>query len=99
AERLAYIKHWNETLQAELQLTDSEAATVAECTDRFSFAYLKELFLSSMMQWVGNQESDQPPARMGNVLLKRARLLREQLSDRRSDAPKVIQAAGGQIKR
>jgi len=61
-------------------LTDSEAVAIAECTDRFSFAYLKELFLSAMMEWIGDQVSDQAPGSMGEALLERAALLREQLS-------------------
>ena len=54
-ERLAYINHWNQRLQFELRLTEAEEVAVAECTDRFSYAYLKELFLSSMMEWIGDQ--------------------------------------------
>jgi len=62
-------------------LTDSEAVAIAECTDRFSFAYLKELFLSAMMDWIGDQVSAQAPGNMGEALMERAALLREQLSD------------------
>jgi hypothetical protein len=79
-ERLAYVKHWNQALQIEMRLTDSEAVAIAECTDRFSFAYLKELFLSAMMEWIGDQVSDQAPGSMSEALLERAALLREQLS-------------------
>src|SRR5215475_12756185 len=79
--RLAYIKHWNQALQIEMRLTDSEAVAIAECTDRFSFAYLKELFLSAMMEWIVDQVSAQPTSSMGEALLERAALLREQLSD------------------
>jgi ATPase family associated with various cellular activities (AAA) len=79
-ERLAYIQHWNHTLQLELRLTEEEAAAVAERTDGFSFAYLKELFLSSMMEWIGNQGSCQTSGRMGEALLGCAELLREQQS-------------------
>ncbi|OLE37405.1 MAG: hypothetical protein AUI36_26540 [Cyanobacteria bacterium 13_1_40CM_2_61_4] len=85
AERLVYVKHWNRTLQLEMQLTDAEALAVAECTDRFSFAYLKEMFLSTMMEWIGDQAS----GGMGEALLKRAALLREQLSDHRKEAPNL----------
>jgi ATPase family associated with various cellular activities (AAA) len=81
-ERLAYVKHWNRALQLDMRLTDAEELAVAECTDRFSFAYLKELFLSSMMEWIGDQTS----GGMGEALLKRAAVLREQLADRCKEA-------------
>ena len=82
-ERLAYIKHWNQALRIEMRLTDSEAAAIAERADLFSFAYLKELFLSAMMEWIGDQASGQASGSMGEALLERASLLREQLSDGR----------------
>lgn len=78
-ERLAYVNHWNQALQTEMRLTDAEAVAIAECTDRFSFAYLKELFLSSMMEWIGDQVSGQASGSMGEAILERAALLREQL--------------------
>jgi SpoVK/Ycf46/Vps4 family AAA+-type ATPase len=81
-ERLAYVRHWNRALQLDMRLTDAEALAVAERTDRFSFAYLKELFLSSMMEWIGDQTS----GGMGEALLKRATVLREQLADRCKEA-------------
>ncbi|MBO0860398.1 MAG: AAA family ATPase [Chloracidobacterium sp.] len=84
-ERLAYVKHWNQTLQLDMRLTDTEALAVAECTDRFSFAYLKELFLSSMVKWIGDQVS----VGMGETILKRAAVLREQLGKRREAAPNL----------
>ncbi len=81
-ERLAYVKHWNETLQLELRLTDAEEVAVAECTDRFSFAYLKELFLSSMMEWMCDRGYSSSSGGIGEVILKRARLLRERQGER-----------------
>ena len=86
-ERLAYIKHWNQALQIEMRLTDSEAAAVAECADRFSFAYMKELFLSTMMEWIGDQVSGRASVSMFEALLGRAAILREQLSDGQSPQP------------
>jgi AAA+ superfamily predicted ATPase len=80
-ERLAYVKHWNQALQPEMRLADSEAMAIAECADRFSFAYMKELFLSAMMEWIGAKVSGQVSSRMSEALLERAALLRAQLSD------------------
>ena len=89
-ERLAYIKHWNRTLRIEMRLTDSEAVAVAERSDRFSFAYMKELFLSAMMEWIGDQTSGRTSASMGEALVERAALLREQLSDGKGPQPTFV---------
>jgi len=82
-ERLAYVRHWNQALQPEMRLAESEVMAIAECADRFSFAYMKELFLSAMMEWIGAEVSGQASGGMGEALLKRAALLREQLLDGR----------------
>ncbi len=52
AERQAYIALWNERFEPALRLSHQAITQVAELTDGFSFAYLKELFLSSMMRWI-----------------------------------------------
>jgi SpoVK/Ycf46/Vps4 family AAA+-type ATPase len=52
AERLAYVELWNKQLQPELQLSAIAAKEVVQQTENFSFAYLKELFVSSTMQWM-----------------------------------------------
>ena len=52
AERCAYISAWNKELQSELRLSETAGAEVVGQTEGFSFAYMKELFLSSMMQWM-----------------------------------------------
>jgi hypothetical protein len=70
-----------------MRLMDSEAAAVAECADRFSFAYLKELFLSAMMEWIGDQVSGRASGSMFEALLGRAATLREQLSDAQGPQP------------
>ena len=46
-----------------MRLSDAASAQIAELTDGYSFAYLKELFLSSMMRWMetmvpGTMEQD-----------------------------------------
>jgi hypothetical protein len=52
-ERVTYISMWNERLTPETRLSPAGIQSVADATDGFSFAYLKELFLSSMMAWIG----------------------------------------------
>src|SRR5947209_10628384 len=56
AERLTYIRMWNATLKPTLRLSDEGVVQISELTDGFSFAYLKELFLSSMMRWLNRSE-------------------------------------------
>jgi AAA+ superfamily predicted ATPase len=46
-ERLAYVVSWNQSLKPELRVTEVSLPKLVEATDGFSFAYLKELFLSS----------------------------------------------------
>jgi hypothetical protein len=86
-ERLAYVEHWNRALQPEMRLTDSEAMAIAECADRFSFAYLKELFLSGMMEWIDKQVSGQASVGMGEAILERAAILRVQLGESGKETP------------
>jgi len=76
AERLAYIAVWNNQLQPELRVSDNGAVEIVEQTENFSFAYLKELFLSSMMQWmaVGGD------VLMDQIIVSQAAQLREQMT-------------------
>ncbi len=55
-ERQAYITMWNTSLKPALRLSDEAINTLSELTEGFSFAYLKELFLSSMMRWIANEQ-------------------------------------------
>jgi DNA replication protein DnaC len=75
AERLAYIDKWNGELQTDLQLSERAAAAVVDATNGFSFAYLKELFVSSMVQWMSDGRSQS----MDQVLLAQTDLLRGQM--------------------
>jgi SpoVK/Ycf46/Vps4 family AAA+-type ATPase len=75
-ERLAYVVSWNESLEPELRLSELSLPKLVEATDGFSFAYLKELFLSSMMQWMADSAS----GRMDAVMLNRVTALREQMN-------------------
>jgi len=75
AERSAYICVWNKQLQPELCVSEEAAAQVVQQTDGFSFAYLKELFVSSMMQWMAADGS----ALMDQIILVQASQLREQM--------------------
>ena len=52
AERTTYLKMWNDQQAAELRLTAAGIDAVAQATNAFSFAYLKELCLSAVMAWM-----------------------------------------------
>jgi AAA+ superfamily predicted ATPase len=75
AEREAYLHLWNRKLQPGMQITDSTVNQLADFTDGFSFAYIKELFLSTMMEWMQNKV----PEIMGSMLIGQVKKLREQI--------------------
>ena len=74
-ERQAYITMWNSSLQVALQISRDAESQLAEQTEGFSFAYLKELFLSSMMRWINlpGQET------MEQIMTGQVEVLREQM--------------------
>jgi len=76
AERLRYMQKWNAELQAELRLSDATVSLLVRKTDGFSFAYLKELFVASMAQWM----SLEGRTSMAEVVLEQLKLLRGQVS-------------------
>ena len=75
-ERLRYARRWNDALQAEMRIDEQVLAEGVKLTDGFSFAYLKELFVSAMMEWINSPG----PKEMGAVLPERVARLREQMS-------------------
>lgn len=80
AERRTYVAQWNARLDGEMQISPLEQGTLVDATEGFSFAYLKELFVSSMVRWVS--EARKEPMR--DVLMEELRTLREQM---RAGAP------------
>ncbi|HEX6623437.1 MAG TPA: hypothetical protein VF064_06970, partial [Pyrinomonadaceae bacterium] len=82
--RLLYARRWNELLQPETRLGEGALAETAARTEGFSFAYLKELFVASLMEWMnaGGARS------MGEVLAERTARLIEQMSSRDDDGGK-----------
>ena len=78
-ERLAYIMRWNATLQPELRISEHCAEAVADGSESFSYAYLKELFLSSTMRWLALPEA----GAMDLVIDEQLALLRTQMASTR----------------
>lgn len=85
AERLAYLRTWHDALNAEMRLSDAGLAEVVAETEGFSFAYLKELFMSSMMQWMSAPQS----RGMEAVMRERVPVLRAQMSQAQTPPKKV----------
>ena len=77
AERLAYLEKWNQDLQPDMRMTEAGAAAVVVATEGFSFAYLKELLVSSMIQWISCCVG---LVSMDGVVLEQAELLRSQMN-------------------
>lgn len=75
-ERASYVALWNANLEPEVRLSEAGQAQVVAETDGFSFAYLKELFLSSMMRWVNAPQ----PGGMDAVMAGQWQVLREQMN-------------------
>ena len=66
---------WNSSLQTELRLSIDAETQLAEQTEGFSFAYLKELFLSSMMRWINRPGQET----MEQIMAGQVDVLREQM--------------------
>jgi SpoVK/Ycf46/Vps4 family AAA+-type ATPase len=77
AERRAYVLKWNEELQFALRFSETVVTEVVMETENFSFAYMKELFLSAMMHWMA--KNGEVP--MGKVILFQAAQLRKQMEE------------------
>ncbi len=74
-ERLAYIEKWNGELQAEARLSQTVATAIVDQTENFSFAYLKELLVASIVEWVSRGRSRS----LGDIVLAQTSMLREQM--------------------
>jgi hypothetical protein len=92
AERLAYIEMWNGTLETDLRLSENAIPQVVEQTEGFSFAYMKELFLSAMMEWIVTPKA----GKMDKVMLARAEVLRSQMKAKDKKAGKKAKSKTAQ---
>ena len=75
-ERRRFIEVWNGRLQEEMRMSAAARSALEGLSEGFSFAYLKELFLSSMMQWIGSAEA----GGMDELAVARAEVLRGQMA-------------------
>lgn len=74
-ERERYAASWAARLDPAMRLGTQETREIVEGTDGFSFAYLKELFIASMMRWMRARESGS----MGAIMLEQLGHLRAQM--------------------
>lgn len=74
-ERFNYISFWNDRLKENLHLSEKVIAKLVKSTDGFSFAYLKELLLSSIMHWISQNRS----TTIKHILAEQTKLLRKQM--------------------
>jgi len=74
-ERVAYLSLQNEKLGSQMRIPPHGIAEIEQLTDGFSFAYLKELFLSSVMRWVADRE----PGTMLAIMAEQVAKLRDQM--------------------
>lgn len=82
-ERARFLARFSEGLGSDMRLDDGCVRDVAERTGGFSFAYLKELTVSSLMAWV-----DDPVAgSMGAVMRRVANGMKDQV--RQGKSPKA----------
>ena len=75
-ERQAFIDRWNRKLEPEARLGDGGVIDAAERSEGFSFAYLQELLLSTLMAWIAEGEHGPMDAILGGQLAT----LREQMA-------------------
>ncbi len=84
-ERLSYVRLWSKSLGDALRPTEAGLALVVASSDGFSFAYLKELFLSSMMRWISNPAETS----MDAILAEQVDSLRVQMASAPPDSTDV----------
>ncbi|KAH9844113.1 P-loop containing nucleoside triphosphate hydrolase protein [Rhodofomes roseus] len=78
-ERALYTKYWQDKLKSnkDIDFPDSLVHEIAATTNKFSFAYLKEAFVSTLVIMAGFEEGDKPD--FASVLKGQVKTLRDQL--------------------
>lgn len=79
AERRVAIERWNGLLLPEGRASADGVEKAVTATEGFSFAYLKELLVSSTTEWAHEEIDGRRPRRMDSILETRVGILREQV--------------------
>jgi hypothetical protein len=75
-ERERYAQSWSARLDPAMRISVEQSLALVEATHGFSFAYLKELFLSSMIRWMKTRES----GTMSRIIHEQLAILRSQMT-------------------
>lgn len=73
-ERYAYLNNWQRSLASEMGWQPEQVQIVAQATDGYSFAYLKDLVVSSVMNWMRDSNNVYVA-----VILAQSVILRQQM--------------------
>ncbi len=85
SERARYLELWNGRVDAAMKVDAAVLAEIVDDTHDFSFAYLKELWLSAMVRWI----HERTPGEMRAHLRVQVRALREQMSTAARPTPRA----------
>ncbi|KAF7798910.1 hypothetical protein EIP86_010138 [Pleurotus ostreatoroseus] len=82
-ERKLYVQYWQRKLHSNKSISfpDQLVDEVVKATDKFSFAYLKEAFVSTLVILAGYEDSDDKPT-FGDALKAQIEVLRKQLGEK-----------------
>jgi len=74
-ERHAFLTRWNAQVEGTMRLSEAALTDAVSRTNGYSFAYLKELWLSSMMRWISApQKEDMDAVFTGQIDILRAQM-------------------------
>ena len=73
-QRRLFLQQWQSQLSDKTEWTDEVVALLATDTKDFSYAYLKELVVSSLLAWL-----DEPEGKFEDCLVKQQQLLASQM--------------------
>ena len=74
-ERMAFLSFWDNSFDEAMKVNSDVRERLAQATEGFSYAYLKELIMSSLMKWVDTH--GRGPT-MGEVMIETCALLQSQ---------------------
>jgi hypothetical protein len=82
-ERMSYLRLWQGKLASKVDWTDATTDKLAEATAGFSFAYIKELVVTSLMRAIAGEKP------WNDVITRERAALAEQMKTAREAAPSV----------
>ena len=90
-DRRRYLEQFGTRFDLDLQLSPSGLDRISEVTHGYSFAYLKELYVSSAVRWVST-DSARP---IVDVMLDQSETLREQMTTEWAEPPAISSGHDG----